>query len=377
MVSQKQFSHSETSSWVMLPLRLFLGVTFVYAGIQKFTDPQFLQPGTPGYIGKQLVAFASGSPLHTFLLQFAAPHALFFGFLVAYGEIAIGLGTLFGILLRPAAFFGILINCMFFLSATWRVYPFFYSSDIVFVFCWLTLLLNGPGNTGLPTFDEFLAIALVQYAQPQRQLARARSLSFLLGVPPFLTLPDATSTQTVKQRKILQRGTQARRSFLFGMLGGGTAMFAILGIIYTFSRRLEPASQPETTEPSTAASALVTPPTDATPTATPTSGGTSSAIAQISAIPRNSAVAFTLPSSGDPGVLIHTQGDKFVAFDAICTHSGCQVAYDPSIQLLACPCHGAEFDPDHQATPVQGPALTPLAPVAIHIDSATGAITLQ
>lgn len=29
----------------VLPLRLFLGLTFIYAGIQKLTDPGFLQPG--------------------------------------------------------------------------------------------------------------------------------------------------------------------------------------------------------------------------------------------------------------------------------------------------------------------------------------------
>src|SRR6266567_2885006 len=110
MVPQKQFSRTATSSWVMLPLRLFLGITFAYAGIQKFIDPQFFQPGTPGYIGRQLVAYATNTPLHTFLLQVAAPHALFFGLLVAYGEIAVGLGTLFGVFSRPAAFFGMIIS---------------------------------------------------------------------------------------------------------------------------------------------------------------------------------------------------------------------------------------------------------------------------
>jgi thiosulfate dehydrogenase [quinone] large subunit len=29
----------------LFPLRVFLGVTFVYAGIQKLSDPGFLHPG--------------------------------------------------------------------------------------------------------------------------------------------------------------------------------------------------------------------------------------------------------------------------------------------------------------------------------------------
>ena len=105
------------AKWVLLPLRLFLGLTFVYAGVQKITDPQFFNPAAHGYIGKQMIAFATGSPLHSLLIRLV-PHAMLFGALVAYGEIAIGLGALPGLLFQPAAFFGILINLVFFLTAT-------------------------------------------------------------------------------------------------------------------------------------------------------------------------------------------------------------------------------------------------------------------
>ena len=46
----------------LFPLRLFLGGTFVYAGIQKLTDPGFLHPGAATYIGTQLHSFAVGTP---------------------------------------------------------------------------------------------------------------------------------------------------------------------------------------------------------------------------------------------------------------------------------------------------------------------------
>src|SRR5947209_11333838 len=104
--------------WALLPLRLFLGVTFVYAGIQKVTDPQFFNPKASGYIGNQIIGFAHGSPIRDFLMNIVLPHSHFFGIAIILGEIAIGLATLFGFLLRPATFFGLLLSLMFFLSAS-------------------------------------------------------------------------------------------------------------------------------------------------------------------------------------------------------------------------------------------------------------------
>src|SRR5579883_3351970 len=104
--------------WMLLPMRLFLALTFVYAGVQKLTDPQFFHKATPGYIGNQLIGFAQGSPLHFFLIKVALPHAVLVGWTVALGELAIGLGTLVGLLFRPAAFFGLLLSLLFFLTAS-------------------------------------------------------------------------------------------------------------------------------------------------------------------------------------------------------------------------------------------------------------------
>ncbi|HET8909597.1 MAG TPA: Rieske 2Fe-2S domain-containing protein, partial [Ktedonobacterales bacterium] len=68
---------------------------------------------------------------------------------------------------------------------------------------------------------------------------------------------------------------------------------------------------------------------------------------------------------------------NFVAFDATCTHAGCPVQYDPSSKLLLCPCHGAAFDPSQSAAVVQGPTDMPLTSVTVHVDSASGSITVS
>jgi len=128
----------------LLPLRIFMGVTFLYAGIQHLTEPSYFDPTKPGYIGHLISQYAVGSPIHDFLLGVAEPNAVAFGYVVGVGESIIGVAILIGFLFRLAAFLGLILNFTFFLSATWNAFPFYFGSDIVFVMAWLTLLLSGP-----------------------------------------------------------------------------------------------------------------------------------------------------------------------------------------------------------------------------------------
>ena len=376
-------------AWILAPLRLFFGVTFVYAGVQKLTDPQFFKTSAPGYIGKQILAFAHGTPLHGFLLHVAEPHAVAFGLTVAIGEIAIGLGTLTGLLLRPAAVFGALLSLIFFLSASWRVYPYFYGADIVFIFGWITLILADPAACGWPALDVYLA-PRVRERLPQSWRPRFdRAAATILGVhdepaPSVSVATPATTTATgraakagstqraggrgapVRGRGYANRQAASRREFLRGAATGGVTML-VLAWLWSITHQSSPSPSSSTT--GGANGATTTPAAGETPSA----GG---AIAQVSQVATNNSASFTIPSNGDPGVLVHLSNGQFVAFDATCTHQGCPVSYDPSSQLLLCPCHGAAFDPAHGAGVVQGPADTPLLPVAIHVDNSTGAITL-
>lgn len=367
--------------WVFLPMRLFLGITFIYAGVQKLTDPQFFNPAARGYIGKQMIAFATGSPLHGLLIRFVS-HAILFGALVAYGEIAIGLGALLGLLFRPAAFCGILINVVFFLTATWHVYPYFYGSDIVFVFCWLTVFISGPANTGLPSIDEWFV---------QHVLSNSLRVQYALVTDVLLGIKGAPTPEVIQSSAVTNRGKQpagnkrsasryaqmkraeeeSRRNFLWGILTGGAGI-AILAWMGS-SLHILPGSTIEGGSASSGASTSAS----STSSGTATSGGTSGStvIAQVNAVQNNSSVNFTLASNGDPGVLVRLANGQFVAYDATCTHAGCPVSYDPGSQTLQCPCHGAVFDPAKGAAVVQGPAPTPLANVAIQVNKTTGAIT--
>jgi thiosulfate dehydrogenase (quinone) large subunit len=354
---------------LLAPLRLFLGVTFVYAGIQKLTDTQFLAPQATGYIGRQITTFAAGSPLRTLLLTMALPHAALFGSLVAWGELAIGIGALLGLLFRPAAFFGALLSLLFFLSASWRVHPYFYGSDIVFLFAWLTLLLVGPVAGGWFALDTRLAAWLAARIPPESSGRFERVVSILLGVqPPVVEASAVRGKATARAGRGGRYAAATRRDFLKGTFTGvATALGAVLAITL-FSKGGTTSAQ------GSAPAAAPTATTGAGDVATATAGGSS--IATASQVPANSAVSFTLPANGDPGVLVHLADGKFVAFDAVCTHAGCPVEFDPSSKLLLCPCHGAAFDPAQSAAVVQGPADVPLTSVSVHVDTSSGAITV-
>ena len=136
----------------LLPLRAFLGVTYVYAGVQKLSDPGFLHPGVPTYIGTQLRGFADGTPGGWLLRTFALPHPQLAGIAVALTEIVVGLLVLVGLATRAAAAVGLSLNLVLFLTASWKTSPYFLGSDIVFVFAWLPFVLGG--SAGQPALER-------------------------------------------------------------------------------------------------------------------------------------------------------------------------------------------------------------------------------
>src|SRR5664279_693513 len=130
----------------LLPLRFFVGATFLYAGIDKLTDPRFLTASGPGSIGEQLTAFTRASPLAGLVSVFALPFPVLIGVLMALAEIAIGLGALTGLLYRVSAAAGAAVSLLFFLTASWTVHPYYYGPDLPYAAGWLTLALAGHGG---------------------------------------------------------------------------------------------------------------------------------------------------------------------------------------------------------------------------------------
>jgi thiosulfate dehydrogenase [quinone] large subunit len=311
----------------LFPLRLFLGVTFVYAGIQKLSDPGFFHKGAPTYIGTQLHGFANGTPGGFLLRAFAIPHPVLAGAGVAVTEIAVGLLVTIGLLTRGAALVGLVLNLILFLTNSWHTSPYFLGSDIVFVFAWLPFVLAGA--TGQPALEHSV----------NRSSGRERRVS--------LDPASALVTRRVLMRRALTAtgaATLGISGLAFAARGGyhgpGTPSLA------TRPRRRSPRHAPAHHP-------------HAQHTQGPSSKVPSGSIRLASSdqLPAGKAALYRDPADGQPDVIIRDPGGQLIAMSAVCTHAGCAVTYSGG--KLVCPCHNSVFNPRTGAVE-QGPATQPL-----------------
>ncbi len=312
----------------LLPLRLFLGITFVYAGIQKLSDPGFLHPGAPTYIGSQLHGFAGGTPGGFLLRTFAIPHAALAGVGVAIFEILVGLLVAAGLRTRLAAAAGLSLNLIFFLTASWHTSPYFLGPDIVFVFAWLPFVLAGAADQ--PALDNVLE-------NPPESLTRRTRLR-----PPS---PEQAPTQA--------EATRTRRVLLGELATAGLTIAGISTLLkgpYTgpiaSARTLVGAGQGQGRPKQGSAKAPGLP-------------GGAVKLGPGRQLPKGQAATYSDPADGSPDILIRESNGNLKAFSAVCTHAGCTVGYDGS--QIYCPCHGAQYSAATGEV-VGGPAPSGLAP---------------
>ncbi|MCL2731909.1 MAG: DoxX family protein [Actinomycetia bacterium] len=126
----------------LLPLRIFLGVTFVYAGLDKLTSSTFFTDSANGSLVQILHGAHDQAAVPALIdLALKSPHG--FGYAIALGEIAAGLGTLAGLLGRVAATGGALISLSLWLTVSWSTTPYYYGNDLAYLMAWLPLVLAG------------------------------------------------------------------------------------------------------------------------------------------------------------------------------------------------------------------------------------------
>jgi len=108
-----------TNARAMAFLRISVGTLFLIFGQYKVFGTQFtLHGGFQFWINKFLEGGAYPFMVPV-LRSFVLPHATAIAFLVAYGELAIGLALVFGLLVRPASAFGLLYMLTLLFSANY------------------------------------------------------------------------------------------------------------------------------------------------------------------------------------------------------------------------------------------------------------------
>ncbi|MBY8344323.1 DoxX family protein [Streptomyces spinosirectus] len=128
--------------FALLPLRIFLGVTFIYAGLDKLTDSAFLKDSGSGSVGDLMRSVRDSSAIPA-MVDMALKNPVGFGYAIAFGELAVGIGTLIGLLARIAALGGALISLSLWLTVSWASDPYYYGNDLAYLMAWLPLVLAG------------------------------------------------------------------------------------------------------------------------------------------------------------------------------------------------------------------------------------------
>ena len=362
--------------WLLLPLRMFLAVTFVYAGLQKIANPAYLDAHNRSSVVGQMQYLRHISPIGPLLgLSMHAPTLV--GVLIAFGELAVGVGALLGLWTRLAAVGGMLLALTFFLTVSWSTTPYYYGSDIVFLFAWSVIAAFGAG--GVLSVDALLhqrarqltglrstpALVGVEVSRLRRLCARGGACGLrssggcdlLSGCPVFPTIEALrpAARAELDRRTLLLRTRTAGIVALAAAASGG--LTAALGRLAGGTHKQQGAL------PGTA---LPKPATSSPGRASRSKRPPGTAIGATSAVPVGDAARFTEPATGDTAWVVHPSAGQFVAFSASCTHAGCAVNFDRSSMAFVCPCHGGTFDAKTgQVTGGPPPSPLPAIPVRV------------
>jgi thiosulfate dehydrogenase [quinone] large subunit len=124
-----------------LAVRVWIGIMWIQAGWAKIFGAEnsaFLHNNGAGVAGFAAHGAAAYSWWGSFLHSFVVPNAGWIAVLVAFGELAIGLGLAFGFLTRTAAVASLLLLFTYVMSGTASVCAFYALCAIIVLATWRT-----------------------------------------------------------------------------------------------------------------------------------------------------------------------------------------------------------------------------------------------
>ena len=132
-------------AWIWLIARLYVGWIWLEAGLEKVQNPAWTG-STAGVAMKGFImgAIAKASGEHPavqdwyagFLNSVVIPNISVFSYLVAYGELLVGIALILGIFTGIAAFFGGLMNMNFLLAGTVSTNPILFLFELFLILAW-------------------------------------------------------------------------------------------------------------------------------------------------------------------------------------------------------------------------------------------------
>lgn len=142
-----------------LPIRLFVGLSWLESGLGKFTNPEWTQGGAAlrAYWERAATIPDQGRPPITYEWYrdfintlLAGNHEGWFAWVVTLGEIAIGVGLILGILTGVAAFFGAFMNMSFLLAGSASTNPVLFTLAVGLMLAWKVAGYYGVDRYLLP-----------------------------------------------------------------------------------------------------------------------------------------------------------------------------------------------------------------------------------
>ena len=153
-------------SWFWLLARLYLGWEWLQAGLEKITNPAWVGNGA----GKALGGFIQNALTKTtgphpdvqdwyagLLHYFVVPHPAFWSYLVAGGEVLVGVGLILGFLTGISAFFGAFMNLNYLLAGTVSINPTMFTLAIGIMLAWKVAGHIGLDRFFIPYYEKLQA----------------------------------------------------------------------------------------------------------------------------------------------------------------------------------------------------------------------------
>jgi thiosulfate dehydrogenase [quinone] large subunit len=162
-------------AWIWLIVRVYIGWQWFTDGLDKLHTPAWVgaKAGTflTMWVTRALTKTQGAHPdvqgwYAAFLAHVVLPNTVFFSYLVAFGETAVGIGLILGIFTGIAAFFGTVMNGSYLLAGTVSINPILFAFASLLVLAWKTAGYYGVDRYLLPRLGTPWQPGPIEVAQP-------------------------------------------------------------------------------------------------------------------------------------------------------------------------------------------------------------------